>query len=95
MWISRKDLKALQGRVEWLEKNLARPDDVAFTIYDPTYLGTGVYYHPIPSETVSVKTAIERVMHELGMKFEYVKGSPTRVNITSAPDAASHQEEKS
>lgn len=91
MWVSRAEWESLKRRVDWLEKERVSKEETTFTVFDKSS-NPAVYYDPYrtcPNEKVPVKTAIERIMDKLGMKFEYVKGTPARVDLSS-PSAASH-----
>lgn len=87
MWVSRAEWESLKRRVDWLEKNRVSIEETTFAVFDPAY-NPAVYcdpYRSCPNEKVPVKTAIERIMGKLGMKFEYVKGTPARVDLSAPP----------
>lgn len=88
MWIRRTEFDALVKRVNDLERRKE-----TFTVYDAVqaqaYLNLG-FGRPIDSQEIPVKTVVERIMDKLGMRLEYIRGQPARVEITDPPSAASH-----
>lgn len=97
MWISRKEFRALKDEVAELKRrHESHVVDVAdnrnFTVYEPKALKEaqdysrlmGHYGHfmpSIPSQRMSVKDVLGKVLDKLGMELVYVEGQPTKVEM--------------
>lgn len=85
MWISREELERLKDRVAILER---RPTQEKFTVYDPTQAHAVLHYgymSSIDKQEIPVQTVVQRILDKLGMRLEYVKGQPARIEVADKP----------
>lgn len=98
MWISRKEFYALKRRIDDLEIAAKTDQSKEFTIYDHDQmrmrldLGMGIYGMPLESQKITVKDVVQRVLDHLGIRLEYVKGTPAKIEVK--PSDAAESEDK-
>jgi hypothetical protein len=79
MWVSKAAWDRVQQRLKELEEaRNATTDNTYFTVYEPTSQYANYMYRPA-SQFISVKSVVEELCRQVGIKLVYEAGTPARV----------------